>query len=404
MWMPPDSRDRVIDLRNLESCGTPEVQQGYALIATPRDPLPGETLLAGAFNDSLSAKANDALKNALQIPEALAAPTLPDLINLLLGIYSDPSVGLICPPLIPDRSGNIRCKLGEIAFAYRCPTVGTQWENILKVLQADYRAVKQSPDTPNDLHRKMLAVWQRKYGIENHEVFIPSDLPKETPVKPTTTINDTFDVGNHVDLSGQASSDGWTWNKIEGNAQGLFRTNTQVYAECASVNNNRCHYRADQDLSSTDHYVQGSCMNNTGTMFTGLFARKDSSATLTNYDIQLRSDDDLLRIRKRVSGTITTLQDNAHTANNATFYLIKFVVNGTTLQSFVAGSQVGTDLTDSAISAGLRCGIAGICNHVSLPEVGGIENFEASDELAVGGPLFRPALAHSVLTRGRLNS
>jgi len=164
-WRAPHASDRIIDLRNLEACGTPEVQQGHVLIATPRDPLPGETLLAGAFNESLSAKANDAVKDLLQIPEAISPPTLPELIRRLLGVYSDPDVGLLAPPLMPDRRGVIRFTLGEISESYAIPASGAERDNILKVAQEQYRSAKESG---TGVHRKLLSVLQRKFRIANH--------------------------------------------------------------------------------------------------------------------------------------------------------------------------------------------------------------------------------------------
>lgn len=375
-WLPPAGAVWVIDLRNLAAQAMPSAVQGYVLFAAKRDPVGEELLIAdGAVLDG---QALDGVKDLLGIPEALSATTVPELTRLLLGVYSDPSVGLICPPLMPDHRGKMRLNLGELSVSYPTPKSGTEWDNIVKVLQDQYRSVKESGTT--NLHRKLLSVWQRKFGIENHEVFIPKDLPKETPVRPTTTIQDNFNVGNHADISGQASSDGWTWSKIEGSAQSLYRTNTGVYAECISVNNLRCGYRADSDLSSTDHYVQaGAIRSQDDDMFMGLFARKDSSATLTFYDVQGRWADEVWRIRKRVSGTFTTLQDNAMTINTATDYLLKFVVDGSTLQSWVDGVQIGTDLTDSAITTGTRCGMTGINIHPTIPNTGRVEDFEAGD-------------------------
>lgn len=378
-WEFPTGTISGIDLRHLSAQAMPAASDGYVLIATGRDPIGDELLLA---EDSvLAGKALDGTKDLLKIPETINAGTMPELLALLLSVY--PGTGLICPPIMPDHRGYLSFRLGEIAARAKCPTSGVVFDNVLAVLHEQYREVKQADS--GDLHRKLLSVWQTKLRIENYEVFIPPELPKETPVKPTTTLQDNFNVGDHGDLSGQASSDGWTWNKIEGSAQSLYRTNTGVYAECISVNNLRCGYRADSDLSSVDHYVQaGTIRSQDDDMFMGLFARKDSSATLTFYDVQGRWADEVWRIRKRVSGTFTTLQDNAMTINTATDYLLKFVVNGSTLQSWVDGVQIGTDLTDSAITTGTRCGMTGINIHPTVPNTGRIEDFEAADIVAAG--------------------
>jgi len=413
-WNLPHPTDRVIDLRNLLAQGTPVAQQGHMMIATDRDPLPGEIVIAEAFNQTLPDKSRDAVKDLLQIPENINVSTMPDLMDRLLGIYSDPSVGLICPPIMPDAQGLIQLKLGEISVAYRCPTSGAQWDIVLKVLQDTYRAIRAERSSP-DIHRKYLSVLQSKLGVENHEVFIPADLPKETPVKPTTILRDNFNVGNHADISGQASSDGWTWSKVEGHATALFRTNTTNDAECINAHSgtNVCFYRAQSDLSSTDQFVQGIMRTNSNNEAVCLVARKDSSGTLTHYYVHLDSTNDRLTIAKRVAGAGTVLQNNTLTINTATAYTIRFMLNGSTLQTYNSGTQVGTNLTDTAISAGLRCGMLAFLSAGLGPETGGVEDFEASDILleitggtiASGSQLYPPTVAHEQnITGGTIGS
>jgi hypothetical protein len=52
MWYAPHSSDKLLDLRPLSAQAKTVTPEGYVLIATERDPLPGETLLASAFNES----------------------------------------------------------------------------------------------------------------------------------------------------------------------------------------------------------------------------------------------------------------------------------------------------------------------------------------------------------------
>jgi hypothetical protein len=401
-WEAPDVvNDRILDLRPLSAQAKAGVTEGHVLIATERDPLPAETLISERPYEILSHRVLDAVKDRLGIPESVTASTIHQLVDRLLGVYSDPAVGMICPPMIPNRHGNIRFALGDVDFGYECPVEGVQWGNILKVERENYRNARES-----GTHRKLLSVLRDKYRVDDYEVFIPRDLPKETPLQPTTTLRDNFDVGNHAELNGQASSDGWTWNKLEGHSTALFRTDTQAYAECTNTHvagSNHCFYRAESDLSSVDHYVQGIMRTNSNAEVVCLVNRKDSSATLTHYYVNLEASGDRLAIYKRVAGTGTSLQNNSLTINTATNYTIRFAVNGSTLQTFNSGSQVGTNLTDTAISGGLRCGMLAFLASGLGPDSGGIEDFEASDGLTTGGgPLFRSSLANSPLTRGRL--
>ncbi len=383
MWRAPHQADRMIDLRPLTAQAKAGTVQGRVLIATERDPLPGEVLLVGRFRDSLGNNARDAVKDLLGLPEAITVQNIPDLIDLILGPLADPELGILPPPLMPDSGGRIRFNLGEARREYKCPTSGTQFDNILKMVHAEYRQVRQQG---GDLHRKLPSVYKNKFRVENHELFIPRDLPRETPVKPSTTLQDTFNVGDHSNLDGQASSDGWLWEAVEGSGNALFKTDTQVYAEGVVAFSASCLYRAESDLSSVDHYVEAGVMSTSDNLQgIGLIARKDSSATLTCYECDMVTTSDVLRILKRVGGTHTSLQDNAAgTLNTSTFYTVRFNVDGSTLQTLLAGVQQGSDLTDTSITTGTRIGMTARAPGATT-RTGGIEDFGGEDIIPSAG-------------------
>lgn len=380
-WVPPVAGDQFLDLRPLSAQASKTVS-GHVLVATERDPLPGEFLVAGGLQDSV-ASTRDGVKDRLGIPEALTVGTLPELVQRLLSVYSDPDAGMICPPVMPDRRGQIRLNLGELAYIYPVPKSGVEFDNIIKQVHAEYRAVKAAG---GDTHRKLLSVYRTKFGIDNHEVFIPADLPKETPVKPTTTIRDNFNVGDHADINGQNSSDGdWAWEAIEQSGSSVIKTNTSTAAEFSLDFGTVVVYRANKDLSATDYYVQAIIAGNGDEIFPGLIARKDSSATNTYYLLLLNVISDLYQIYKRVSGTYTELWQVSTSIIPSTNYTVKFNLNGSTLQGFKDGVQVGTDLTDSAISTGLRTGLYASATGAGGTKTGVAEDFEASDGIGGGG-------------------
>jgi hypothetical protein len=129
-----------------------------------------------------------------------------------------------------------------------------------------------------------------------------------------------------------------------------------------------------------------------------IFARKDSSADLTFYECQLGAGSDVLWILKVISGTPTVLTTNALVINTGTFYTIKFNIDGSTLQTFNSGSQVGTDFTDTAVTAGLRTGIKAQGSGGVL-QSGGIENFEASDGLLDTPHVYRGRASRQYMSR-----
>jgi hypothetical protein len=392
-WTAPDASDRILDLRPLSAQAQAVTPSGFILIATHRTPRPSETLLATSTG-KLEANATDAVKSLLGIPETVTAQTMQDLVRVLLGVYSDPDAGLICPPLMPDRRGILRFSLGEIQHSEPCPRSGVVFDNVLKVLHNTYRQTRESG---GQVHRKLLSVWKRKFGIANYEVFIPLDLPKESPIRPSTTLRDNFDVGNHTDIDGEASSDGWLWASIEDTGLAQFRTDGTTYAQCQASNAMRT-YRSESDLSSTDHYVQAELRTENNAMTPIIFARKDSSADLTFYECQLGAGSDVLWILKVISGTPTVLTTNALVINTGTFYTIKFNIDGSTLQTFNSGSQVGTDFTDTAVTAGLRTGIKAQGSGGVL-QSGGIENFEASDGLLDTPHVYRGRASRQYMSR-----
>lgn len=191
---------------------------------------------------------------------------------------------------------------------------------------------------------------------------------------------DDFSVGNHSNIDGQTSSDGqFVWERIEGGATALMRTNTSAFCDVVIGFADRCSYRAEIDFPSDDYYVQASInVGSDDSMRPGLLLRKDSSATLTYYDCSVRADTNVVRIRKRVAGTFTDLQNSAFTFNTNTFYLIRFEVEGNTLRAYVDGVQVGADLVDSSIPTGTRCGMIGGVSGATT-RTGQIASFEGNN-------------------------
>lgn len=192
---------------------------------------------------------------------------------------------------------------------------------------------------------------------------------------------DDFSVGNHSNIDGQISSDGqFLWDAIDGGSgNAIMRTNQNAFCQALISFGNRCVYRAQIDFPADDYYVEATInIGADDAMKMGLFARKDSSATLTYFDCTVRADTGVLRIRKCVAGTFTTLQDTAFAFAINTDYLIRFEVEGNTLRAYVDGVQIGADLVDASIPTGTRCGMIAEVSG-SLPKTGNFANFGAFD-------------------------
>lgn len=92
-----------------------------------------------------------------------------------------------------------------------------------------------------------------------------------------------------------------------------------------------------------------------------------------------------IRISKYVSGTRTELQDTGVNANSGAVYKIRVV--GTTISAYMAGAQVGTNVTDASLASG-QPGIYGRSD-----SQGNISTWLAADVGGGGGtPCFRSLL------------
>lgn len=204
-----------------------------------------------------------------------------------------------------------------------------------------------------------------------------------------TGFSDDFSVGEFNNIDDQLSSDGsFIWQAIDGGsgAGAILRTNTNDHCQAVLGFNERLAYRAEFDMPSNDYWVESEI--NIGAdddIKLGLMVRKDSSATLTYYDCCVRADTNVLRIRKRVAGTFTTLVNISYTFDLDTWYRIRFEVQGNTLRAYVDGVQVGTDLTDSSIPTGTRTGLVGETDSI-ITNTGNFDDFRVSSltEIEVG--------------------
>lgn len=191
----------------------------------------------------------------------------------------------------------------------------------------------------------------------------------EQPKPHATTITDNFNRSDASTLG--TSSGGWSWTddasansaawRITSNTGGPTTDHGQITSEMA---------RAESDLSSSDHYAQV-----VGVTFGGPFAGaacgavRCASGTSNSYRSGLRTD--VAVMQKWVSGSMTSLYQNATGAGTAGD-TVRVEASGSSITLKKNGSTVTTQ-TDSAISSGTRCGIAGRQTNVTM------DNFEAGD-------------------------
>lgn len=256
IWRSPfDQGAGAIDLRARSQVRADGIAEGYGLFATlapqgVRDAVDLGDALDGALDGST-------MRRELDLGEKLVATTLRGAIFELLTMHADPAVAERWGCLMPTRQR--RCEIwlgGKIIDRRLRPGRDAEWPVIRQRLRHDYRAIKTRADAPNDpmpagQHRRVLSVWRRKYGIENHEEFIPRDLPNETPLRPATTVSDNF---NRANENLEASADWVLMEWANGEVPSLVVAGNEVESDTTAASTSIAEHQTS--LSTDDHYAE----------------------------------------------------------------------------------------------------------------------------------------------------
>lgn len=236
------------------------------------------------------------------------------------------------------------------------------WEKVLSHIHKIYEKVRiesRAGRLEEDLYRRLLGMWRRKFNISNHELFIPSHLPKEPFIEPRTTITESFTTADSDTLGPDL-----TWTETVGDIDIVSnQANTQNAAENSA--------RAETDLSSDDHYVSANVTNNVNANAVAVIARFESA---TEYYIGSHNKNgDLYNIHKKTGAGFTLLGSLATGGSAAAGELIRFEINGSSMSLTFDNVVRLSSITDTAIVGAMRAGIHGW--HAGAT----IDNFEAGD-------------------------
>jgi len=106
---------------------------------------------------------------------------------------------------------------------------GSDFNRIRDVRREDYRKIRQA-DGGNNAHLKFLAMLGQEFNIRNPEdQFIPIDLPRERPVRPSTTLNESFPTDGGTLTTGQDQ----TWDSDAGKATVI---SSQLSSDSGAIN------------------------------------------------------------------------------------------------------------------------------------------------------------------------
>lgn len=274
-----------------------------------------------------------------------------------LTIQADPT-GISAPKPLQGRLGkNIELYIaGELVKSE--PFNDAHRQRTIDVFKADYEQnVKEYPK--ETIEKWVGATMTEVYGEMSDEKaleIVPTKYHNQGKLwrKPETTIGDTFTDTNGTDLASHTATGangGFSWTEV------TVAGNMEVQSNHIQPNNSSSNedrdYRAESDLSTDDMYAKAT-IGTTATSFDGAVDVRFSSSARTHY--QSEWGNTFFRISKFIAGSHTILQQNTSLSHSAGD-VMEVRVNGSTIQAFRNGVQVGTDQTDTDITGHLRSGL-----------------------------------------------
>jgi len=386
-YEPPPTTQGVFDLASVVDQGTSGRDRKVGLFATT-ERQPSEYNLLGKADGIAHVPATTKIRDAF-FREAGYRPQGTNLCELVVDFVTnggDPLGQSRCKPIVPTAKRWLVFSLcGHKALKKKFVWGKDHSAIVQKLIQEDFREVFLS-GPESDHYRKVLDFWAKKYGVDWREL-VPRDLKSHVkpPLPHETTINESF---NKAD--GDPVGPDLTWTETVNSS---FISSNQIHTHS---NPSLC--RAEHDLSSDDHYGQLDYTNDGSASgshwnWAAPTVRHSASADTCYWCFVRRSSGTASAwrtIRKRVSGTNTSL---VSTLGTTTLYYpeeIKLQVDGSDLELF-RNSVSQLTVTDTAITGNTRCGTY-LRKH-SAPTDGPYgDDFEAAD-LATGGATV-PVMEH----------
>ena len=356
----PDGTVGLVDLRG--DC----TRAGFGFFATERELGSDYLVLGTQLDEPVKPELADRWASALSVDRLYGSTVLACLVELL-GPRADPEGGVGAKPLLPNHLGVLELYLGGHSRVWHRRFQGVNdpcWPNIQAVLQADYRKVRaaalaaRSQDTT--VHQRLLATWQRKYGIADVGAFIPGGLPKELPLSPDTSAAESFKKADEPTLGPDLS---WTEFTSTGAADSIqVKNNTFTSLKDGLWNFGRADFPASIDDLTAQVDVLTLVRPSSGAARVGANCRmspETASNQFDNYGAYLvrgaGQSTDKLHLVKWVDGAFTLLVEDATlTFSLPDTVMVKAV--GSTITGWFNGTQ-RAEVTDTAIAGNLQCGV-----------------------------------------------
>jgi len=355
----PDKAIGLLDLRSRTKSAQKDGLAGWGLFVynVNMAGTPGLFCYGGDFTATLDGTDKGTIE--ILLGATLDSTNVRDILWERLTIKADP-LGLTGPkPIMPGHDLVMELHLGGhslVKSVKLVPGVSPEWANVQKVLQEDYRKIRlealKGKGKDKDHHRRVLQAWKEKYGIEDHEQFIPADLPKEKPLAHSTTITESWNCADSDSLTCDL-----VWVEQSGDIDIVSNKASQTGTTYSRA-------RAASDLSSDDHYAEVDISTNGalgGNQGSRVHVRHASNADQTYYMAQANwAGGNEFFARKFVLGTETDLSPPRITFafDRANTYRIKIEIDGSSGEIFVDDVSQDT-FTDTDITGNVRTGISG---------------------------------------------
>lgn len=316
--------------------------------------------------DNLTLAQKDVIKQVFGLPRDWVVPDkFGAAIFAALITQADPTGETRFKPLRGYGGRQLRLALGGQVFGdVACRRGGLEELATLVVFKSDYRRNRTLVDQgklPLEALQKYTGWLCQRLRVTPDEV-LPPEYVSDGSKPPSTEVGDTFGRADNTNLNAADTGktlDGapgtWQWTEVQ--------DDFSIVSETLQSNADPpCSARIEQDLSSDDQSITGSCRrNDTIARYACLAARFAAAANTFYCGGHSNVATNTYTIRKVVAGTATALQNANGTAPGTGFVATIFSVDGSTLTLTSGGTQ-RISLTDVAITGNLRCGVGTASN------------------------------------------
>ena len=348
-WRMPTGATQAIEIGPDKGTGIVDEFKGRAVFVTPDD-----VILPSPYNlfatDPLEVMGPvkiAAMRQMFGVTASSAVRFLP-LLHELSTTHEDLSKTIKAPPRITGRGRRIKWILGDFRLSIEADRGSTEWLGVRARHRLTYRRIRES-DGLLLLHRKYLGAMMRRYSLQDFEVmdeFIPSDLPREEPLEPSTTVTESF-PGSTDTVGGDQ-----TWTETSGdwdNASGVAAFTVGGFADNLA--------RCESALSTDDMRVQ-CAMTSAANLYYGPVARFVSSGDDDLYRISANLSINDYYCNSVVTGTSTDIITSELTGSITPPSTDAIEVDGDAIEIFQATNSRGST-TDTGVSGNVRGGIYG---------------------------------------------